>query len=180
MWFAPFVCACRIFVKMNDLFLMIFVPAVVGCVAGFCIAKLSKANKEFAIIKQEMAMFRRDMDETRKGIARECADELRTKLNSLDSYQLSRIVDKLDEIYNLMPTEKQTEDLANAIFKEIERTQSRIYEWREYGEENHNSVMNRLHNQHDTILDLIEGMVNVMNKMSKGRVIGFRPERLSK
>ncbi|ELB6959100.1 hypothetical protein RH553_003573 [Salmonella enterica] len=154
---------------MSDLFLMIFVPTVVGGIAGFCIAKLSKVNKEFAAIKQEMAMFRRDMDETRKEISRNCADELRTKLNSLDSYELSRIVDKLDEIYNLMPTEKQTENLANAIFKEVERTQSRIYELREHNEENHSSMA-----------DLISDVVNILDKMSKNRVIGFRPERLIK
>lgn len=174
------VCTCRIFVKMNDLFLMIFVPAVVGGVAGFCIAKLSKANKEFTYLKQEMKMFRRDMDETRKEIARECRDELRAKLNSLDSYELNRIVDRVDEIYNLMPTEKQNEDLANAIFKEVERAQSLIRESREYGEENYESVMNRLYKQHDSVIDLIHGMVQVLEKLNSNRVIGFRPERLSK
>lgn len=165
---------------MNDLFLMIFVPAIVGGVVGFCIAKLSKARNEFSDIKQEMAMFRRDMDGTRKEIARECRDELRAKLNSLDSYELSRIIDRLDEIYNSMPTEKQNEDLANAIFKEVERDQSLIRESREYGEENYESIMSKLYSQHSSVIDLIHGMVLVLEKINSNRVIGFRPERLSK
>ncbi|EAO4981765.1 hypothetical protein CTX76_000761 [Salmonella enterica subsp. houtenae] len=152
---------------MSDLFLIIFVPAVVGGVVGFCIAKFNKANKEFSAIKQEMAMFRLDMEETRKGIARECRDELRTKLNSLDSYELSCIVDKLNEIYNLMPTEKQTEDLANAIFKEVDGVKSIVRESRDYSEENHEAIMNKL----NVILDELK-------ETSGSRVIGFRPGRI--
>ncbi|ECJ6122646.1 hypothetical protein KJ097_003327 [Salmonella enterica] len=154
---------------MNDLFLMIFAPAIVGGVAGFFIAKLSKVNKEFGAIKQEMAMFRRDMDETRKGIARECADELRTKLNSLDSYELSRIVDKLDEIYNLMPTEKQTEDLANAIFKEVDGIKSITRDAQ--GEINEN---------HEILVQILDSLYHHIKELKSVRVIGFRPERLSK
>lgn len=154
---------------MNDLFLMIFAPAIVSSVAGFFIAKLSKANKEFGAIKQEMAMFRRDMDETRKGIARECAAELRTKLNSLDSYELSRIVDKLDEIYNLMPTEKQTEDLSNAIFKEVDGIKSITRDAQ--GEINEN---------HEILVQILDSLYHHIKELKSVRVIGFRPERLSK
>ena len=116
-----------------------------------------------------MAMFRRDMDETRKGIARECADELRTKLNSLDSYELSRIVDKLDEIYNLMPTEKQTEDLANAIFKEVDGIKSITRDAQ--GEINEN---------HEILVQIVDSLYHHIKELKSVRVIGFRPERLSK
>ncbi len=146
---------------MNEIFLMILTTSIVGCLAGYFIARIKTTNHEISGIRLELSQFRKDIDETRIKIASECRDELRSKLNSLDSYELHRITDRLDDIENAILSKEQLNESLAVLYRELVEISGRITDF---------SI------ECSSELSAMHSAIN----NSSARVIGFRPERLRK
>ena len=147
---------------MNEIFLVVITTSIVGCLAGYFIARMKTTNHEISSIRLELSQFRKDIDETRIKIASECRDELRSKLNSLDSYELQRITNRLDDIGDTILSKEQLNDSLAALYRELVEISGRITDFSiEFSSE-------------------LSDMHSAIDNNTSARVIGFRPERLRK